>query len=361
MSDNTIGTLSSSGTGANSVFNRFCAGLKNQDLDRADVSALLGALGALPPDAPQMPVLGSLTTLTRPGTATTPDSAGGMARSGTAIAANVAGAAAAIMVTRSGLIGERLHRRYLRICAVQDELGKLDFNKAKPGAALNDFVFDQADFSVYKKITAEAFSLFSGPGLDDFGAPFFAKAFALDREKTGALVNNAYRRIGAFYYIKQEKLLFNPLLMAVMRTLHTSLEFTPVFTGAEILTECTALLRYLTEKNIVGAEILSCLSQAGESTSTGIKRTCGPTTCGPMLFFRLLEALDGVCLEHPDGMKTELSAVKATVPAPSQPAASAATDTRITLKGTFHPRGKAYTIPLVYMAAGQLAAAAPKI
>ncbi|GHV82139.1 hypothetical protein AGMMS49991_06970 [Spirochaetia bacterium] len=296
MSDNTIGTggtLSSSGTGANSVFNRFCAGIKNQDLDCADVSALLRILGALPPDAPQIPVLQSLAWLTN--STATP--------------------------LHSILITGRLHRRYLRICTVQDELGKLDFNKARPGTALNDFVFDQADFSVYKKVSTEAFSLFSGPGLNDFGAPFFTKAFALDREKVGALIGNAYQRIGAFYYIKQEKLLFNPLLMAVMRTLHTSLEFAPIFTGEEILTECTALLRYLVEKNSAETEILSFLHQ-------GIKRTCGP-----MIFFRLLEALDGLSLEHPDGMKTELSAVKA--------------DTRITLQGIFHPRSKAYTIPLV--------------
>jgi hypothetical protein len=299
------------------------------------VLALLGALGTLQPDVPQLPVLGSLAKLTE-----LSGSSSAVARSGTANTAGIVGGAAGITnsgpaaaaaVTcpgeepRSirpsaevpGLIGERLHRRYLRICAVQDELGKLDFTKTKPGAALKDLVFDQADFSVYKKISAENFALFSGPGLDDFGPPFFAKAFALDREKVGSLINNAYQRIGAFYYIKQEKLLFNPLLMAVMRTLHTSLEFAPVFTGEEIRTECTALLHYLMGKNIVEKEILPFLPQ--------IK----------LIFFRLLEALDGVSLEHPDGMKTELSAVRAA-------------DTRITLKGTFHPRGKAYTIPLVY-------------
>ncbi|GHT79181.1 hypothetical protein FACS1894130_07210 [Spirochaetia bacterium] len=295
------------------VFNRFCAGLKKQELVCADVSALLGVLGTLPPDAPEMPVLMSLARL--------------------ASAAND-GSAAATTVTQSGLIAGRLHRRYLRICTVQDELGKLDFNKAKPGAVLNDFVFDQADFSVYKKISAEEFSLFSGPGLDDFGEPFFAKAFALDREKIGALINNAYQRIGAFYYLKQEKLLFNPLLMAMMRTLHTSLEFAPIFTGEEILTECTALFRYLTEKNVVETEILSDLNRT-------IK----------LVFFRLLEALDGVSMEHPDGMKTGLSTVKTTIPpteAPSQPATPAATDMHITLRGTFHPRNKAYTIPLVH-------------
>jgi 8-oxo-dGTP pyrophosphatase MutT (NUDIX family) len=218
-----------------------------------------------------------------------------------------------------GPVRQGLNRRYLRIRFVQGELERLDFNKAAPGAAFNDFVFDQIDFSMYKKIPEEEFTLFSGGGLEDFDPSFFERAFRLSREKAGLLINAAYTRIGGFYYVKQEKLLANPLIMAILRNLQTSLEFGPLFTAGALQRECAALLRFLED----GSEVPGTRPEAAFYLSEGFDR----------FFAALIRALHGSGLTHSDGMRTDLSAVHEAG--------------GLTLKGTFHPQGKGYTIPLV--------------
>jgi hypothetical protein len=193
-----------------------------------------------------------------------------------------------------------LNRRYRRICFVQDELERLDFRKAGSGAAFNDFVFDQIDFSVYKKIADEDFALFSGEGLEDFESIFFEQSFHLNREKVKKLIAGAYTRTGGFYRIKQENLLSNPLLMSLLRTLHTSLAFTPLFTADLVLEECKRLRRFM--------------ENPGE------------------MYGALLKAMHGAAFIHTGGIRTDLYAVQE--------------ENTLTLRGVFHPNGKAYTIVL---------------
>jgi hypothetical protein len=230
------------------------------------------------------------------------------------IAALSAARPSALPDTRAGGLGARLNRRYLRIRAVQDALGKLNFNKAKPGTALNDFVFAETDFSIYKKIAAEDFSLFDA-GLDDFDDDFFTKNFGMGREKTAAVIGSAYKRIGAFYYLNRESHLRNPLLMAVMRTLHTSTAFKPIIIGEELRAEIAVALR--------------CLAAHGAAPGNF-----------DAVYYDFLEPLDGSAVSHTDGMITSLAFE------PLAGAVFADGGKGPALMGTFHPQGKAYTIRL---------------
>jgi hypothetical protein len=247
------------------------------DIDLPRMRRLLSGLAALPPETPGKPsVLTDIAALCagKPGTEPGGAASGGPVRRG-------------------------LNRRYLRIRFVQNELERLDFDKAGSDVMFNDFVFDQIDFSAYKKISEEDYSLYSPEGLEDFDASFFVRNFRLSREKIQALLDGAYTRIGGFYYLRRENMLFNPLLMSVMRSLQTSLDFTSLFTREAIRKECRAVL--------------------GED---------GPDR----LFTFLLRALHGVSVIHPDGMKTYLSALEE--------------EKTVILKGTFYPHGKAYTMRL---------------
>jgi hypothetical protein len=253
----------------------------------------LSGLADLPPDIrEELPVLGDIAAL---------------------CAASPAAGAESDAAVLQGPVFRGLNRRYLRIRFVQSELERLDFKKAGPGVMFNDFVFDQIDFSVYKKISAEDYSLYSREGLEDFDAPFFTRIFRLSRESVQALICGAYIRTGGFYRIKQEKLLSNPLLMSVLRTLQTSLEFAPLFTQDAVRKECRALLCFL--------------QRAGEK-GKGFYQEDGPER----FFTFLLRALHGASAVHPDGMKTDLSAFQE--------------EKALVLRGTFHPQGKAYTMTL---------------
>ncbi|GHU99459.1 hypothetical protein FACS189483_08740 [Spirochaetia bacterium] len=273
------------------AFSTFFAQLKNQALDDDAAGLFLRAVGKLPPGAPSLPLLAGVADL-----------CGG--RRG------------------ANMIRERINRRYLRIRAVQDELGKLDFTKARPGAPFNDFVFDQIDFSAYRRLSAEEFTLFSGPGLDDFGDAFFKKVFRLSRAAVGALTASSYKRDGDRYGIKHEKLLANSLIMSIMRSLHTAVDFVPLITGEETLAECTRLLRFLTEDG--GAP--------GAATALSKENFFYLAQGFNQFFPQLLKALDGAVVEHSDGMTTDLTA--------------AVNGERLVLSGTFHPNGKAYTVTL---------------
>jgi hypothetical protein len=265
------------------------------DMDLPQTRRFLSGLAALPPDMREkLPVLTDIAALC----AGTPPAGPGAER----------GAAA-----QRGPVRWGLDRRYLRICFVQSELERLDFRKAGTGVMFDDFVFDQIDFSAYKKISEEDYSLYSREGLEDFEAPFFTRNFRLSRESVLALIGGAYTRAGGFYCIKQEKMLSNPLLMSVLRTLQTSLEFAPLFTKEAVREECRTVLRFLCP---------------GGGTEGGLHREDGPDR----LFAFLLRALHGVSAVHPDGMKTGLSALQE--------------GKALLLRGTFRPQGKAYTIRL---------------
>jgi hypothetical protein len=270
-----------------------------------NAAAFLRALGTLPAESPRPRLLLGIAALS--------------ADNGKAGGSNTA---QPVPTAQAGLLGARLNRRYLRVRTVQDELGKLNFEKAKPGVALDDFVFEQTDFSMYKKIGEEEFSLFTA-GLEDFDDSFYTGSFRMDRKKTGRVVNGAYKRIGGFYYIKQEQQLYNPLLMAVMRTLHTSLAFVPLVTPEELRAEFLAVVHYLTENKVVEKQTFL---PAMESFNA--------------VYSTLLELLDGAAVLHGDNMVTTFTVE------PAKAAALARGESGPILKGVFHPRDKAYTMRL---------------
>ncbi|MDR1949462.1 MAG: hypothetical protein LBQ38_08720 [Spirochaetaceae bacterium] len=265
-------------TGKTSPIAAFFDLLKTGGPDRASTAWFLRELGLLPPDSlPSAPVLAGLAAL------------------------------------RAGSLGEgpvrgRLERRHIRIRFVQEELGKLDFNKAGAGAGFGDFVFSQTDFSIYKKIDPETFTLFSGAGPADYGDLFFENTFRLNRKAVQTIIAGAYREAGSCYVIKDEKLLRNPLILSILRSLHTSLDFAPLITEEELLGECSALNR----------------------------AAISPARPFSVFFSCLLEVLDGVKVVQGDGMRTELSLH----------AGEGAQTGGLILRGTFHPHNKAYTIPL---------------
>lgn len=213
----------------------------------------------------------------------------------------------------SGIIRRRLDRRYARIRVVYTELSKLDFKKVKPGAGLDDFVFEQTDFDIYKKISRDDFTLFFTEGLDDFDDAFYKNNFRMDRGAIKKTIRRWYRPGDGYYSCGDGDA--NPLLLGIMRTLHTALDFTPLIQAEETLRECTAIVRFLQSQSALGAEAMQELAEHF-----------------PRLFHGILRGLHQVTVTHADGMVTTLS-----VPAsPSPPV----------LYGTFRPLNKAHTIPL---------------
>jgi hypothetical protein len=139
-------------------------------------------------------------------------------------------------MTKEGIIRDRLERRYRRLCAVSEELERLDFKKAKPGASFDDFVFESADFAFYQRIDEESFHLFYEAGLEDFSRPFFKNNFGIDRPGAGELLKNNFEKSGGFYHYQGKNLLVQSLLLSILRTLRVSLEWVPLV-GMEELTE----------------------------------------------------------------------------------------------------------------------------
>jgi hypothetical protein len=126
-----------------------------------------------------------------------------------------------------------------------------------------------------------------------------------------------------------------------MRTLQTSLEFRPLLNREELLNECTGLIRFLQREQAgpYPAETPKEPPYAapGKESFFYLARSFGT------LFRHIVTSLDRVSLVHEDGMETRLfaGAAQAESPRPSRP------DGEVLLRGVFHPRNKAYTIPLV--------------
>ena len=163
---------------------------------------------------------------------------------------------------------------------------------ALPGRSFEDFVFSRINFSVYKKIDTEEFNLLFCGGLDDYDETFYQKAFSLSRKEIQKLINESYVRAGPFYLCKKS----SPLLLSIMRTLHTSLDFASLIGSNEI-----------TDADQIKA---------------------------------IAEILDGLVIRHDDGMETKLFMPKAEEKNPG-------IQGEPVLCGTFHPLGKACTITLI--------------
>ncbi|MDR1929074.1 MAG: hypothetical protein LBQ44_00455 [Treponema sp.] len=204
----------------------------------------------------------------------------------------------------TALIRRRIESRYRRLCFVQQELAKLDAaasETASPGTetsgtedgapggsgvlpgSFEDFVFARIDFSIYKKIDDGEFRLLFEEGLDDYSGEYLKEAFGMGREEVRDAIAAAYVKIGPFRVCKKAGL----TLLSIMRTLHSSLDFAPLFHRGEV--------------------------SGGEQ------------------YRALIAALDGVEIRHGDGMTTRLFV-------PHQGSA---------LCGTFHPLGKAHTLTLI--------------
>ncbi|GHV25047.1 hypothetical protein AGMMS4952_01840 [Spirochaetia bacterium] len=210
-----------------------------------------------------------------------------------------------------GLLMRRLDRRYARICVVHTELGKLDFKKAKPGTGFEDMVFAQTDFDRYQKISREDFTTFFDEGLDDFEDSFYKNNCMMDRGAVRKTIFHRYQLKGEHYYCAA----VNPLLLGIMRTLHTSLDFAPLIRVVETRRECEILIRFLQSQSALGEDAPAGLAQNFSA-----------------LFDGLVRNLSNVTVSHPDGMATTLSLKDETPPV---------------LYGTFYPANKAHTIRLV--------------
>jgi hypothetical protein len=205
---------------------------------------------------------------------------------------------------------ERLESRYARIRFVHEELGRLDFGKARPGRDFDEFVFEQIDFSIYDSIEEDEFRLIWDTGLADFSDAFYEKNFRMNREAAKRLIHRAYTKNNGRYSCGgKEKQLSDLMVLSVMRTLHTSLEFAPLFDREGLLNECTGLVRSL-EKDKGGTRFYLSFGD---------------------LYRELLQSLHNLTLKQGDGTDVLLSA---------------AGDAWPVLYGTFHPHNKAHTIPL---------------
>jgi hypothetical protein len=111
----------------------------------------------------------------------------------------------------------------------------------------------------------------------------------MNSTETRAVINNSYIRVGPFYVCKKS----SPLLLSIMRTLHSSLEFVPLLDAKDISVEQLGLTA---------------------------------------------ELLDGVIIRHDDNSETKLF-----IPG-NNPGSR---ESSSMLCGTFHPLGKACTITLI--------------
>jgi hypothetical protein len=202
---------------------------------------------------------------------------------------------------KNGLLWKRLERRYLRLCAVQEELGRLDFKKAGGSVSFGDFVFSQTDFSRYAKISARDFALYT-EGLEDFGDPFFTENFRISRAETAQTINRSFRESDGFYLLRRP----GPVILAIMRTLETSTAALPLVRPEEISGEMKALCGYL-----------------------GIEADLLPGEKAGAFLAWLFGRLDKTAVTHADGAETLLF-----------------TGENGSLMGTFKPGGKAWTVTL---------------
>jgi hypothetical protein len=200
-----------------------------------------------------------------------------------------------------GPVKKRIHRLYLRLCRLQEELGRLDLKKAKPnislGLSLEDFVFSNIDFSRYREINENYFTKLFAEGLEDFGDGFLRENFKRGRKEIKTLIETSYKKAEGVYRIEKG----SPLILSVMRTLETSLETMPLFSLEEITEEFDRI-----PANYGGRENQE------------------------KIYSLLVTSLDGVFITHDDGMTTKLF-----ITASGE------------LAGTFRPADKPWTRVLV--------------
>jgi hypothetical protein len=205
----------------------------------------------------------------------------------------------------TGPVKKRINRLYYRLCRLQEELGRLDLKKAKPnvslglamGFALEDYVFSNIDFSRYREIGENYFTKLFTEGLADFGDDFLRENFNRGRSEIKTLIEGSYKKAEGVYTLKKE----SPLVLAVMRTLETSLDTLPIFSLEEVTEEFDR-----------------------------IPAKYGGRENQEKLYSLLVTSLDGVLITHDDGMTTKLFITE-----------------KGELAGTFRPADKPWTRVLV--------------
>ena len=208
--------------------------------------------------------------------------------------------------SKESIIKKRIDRRYLRLCRIQENLGKLDFKKAPPGVSPEDFIFSKIDFSRYREIKENEFDLLFREGLEDFDESFFKKTFSRDKEEIRSEIDGNYIKNdnspedNGSYKLKRD----NPLILSIMHNLETSLESLPLFTAGEIQRELK--------------ELIDFTGGSGKLRNT------------ELLYPLLVHYLDGVLVSHDDGMTTKLFI-----------------GSQGELAGTFRPGNKAWTRTLI--------------
>ena len=210
-------------------------------------------------------------------------------------------ATATATAVETGPVKRRINRLYLRLCRLQEELGRLDLKKAKPNVSLGlspeDFIFSSIDFSRYREIKENYFKTLFSEGLADFGDAFLKKNFNRNKSEIKTLIEQSYKKTEGVYRLGKE----SPLILSVMRTLETSLDALPLFSLEEVTQELDSMpAKYGGREN------------------------------QEKLYSLLVTSLDGVLITHDDGMTTKLFITAAGE-----------------LSGTFRPADKPWTVVLI--------------
>jgi hypothetical protein len=207
--------------------------------------------------------------------------------------------------------GAKLERRYRRLCFVQEALEKINFKKAKPGQGFEDFMLGQTDFSFYASIDEETFTGLFIKGLEDYPDSFFMTAFRTGRATIQKLMLESYAAKAG----KRELVKKNLFILSVMRTLHSSLDFGPLWDKEGILGEFKAVLTFLKEHRIIGEGQEAIAKERGDE-----------------IFLCLLSLFHHTRWRHKDGAGTRLFL------APLRDS--------LCLSGTFSPGGKPHSLAL---------------
>ncbi|MDR0388687.1 MAG: hypothetical protein LBH73_01295, partial [Spirochaetaceae bacterium] len=211
-----------------------------------------------------------------------------------------------------GKAAAKLERRYQRLCFVQESLEHVDFKRLKPGQDFEAFMLGQADFSRYALIDEKIFTgLFIG-GLDDYPDSFFGSMFGMNREAIRALMLASYAEKAGKRLLVKNRL----FILSVMRSLHSSLDFAPLWDKEAVVNEIDAVLAFFAGRGIIG-----------QRPSAALKAKSAE------LFLCLLNLFHHTEYFHEDGVKTKLYL----------------TPFRgyISLAALFSPLGKAHSLSLV--------------
>ena len=210
---------------------------------------------------------------------------------------------------KPGIIEKKINRHYLRLCRVQEELGKLDLKKSKT-ASLEDYVFSQLDFTPYKEIPELEFENILMESIQDFNEAFFQRNFNLNKNDAHILIKKFYVKEDSLYIMQGE----NPLVISLIHSLYTSLEDSGLFSMEDIENELN---------------IFSSISKERDPEVPLLPDT-------ESIFYQLINSLGGLNITHNDGMKTKLF-IKSREDGSIE-----------NLSATFMPNNKAWTRVLIH-------------